>query len=102
MYACPGVAAVIETVSVAVPVPAATSLTSTLDELVSVELFNSNVGPEGDTAMVRLTLPANPLRLPRVRLDVAEELVANVRDREDGLGVMLKSPKLTVTLTRTE
>ena len=44
-YTPPGVAAVIVTFKVPVPVPPATTLTITLLKPVSVELFNTAIGP---------------------------------------------------------
>ena len=39
----------------------------------TLEGFSVTVGPEGETVDERLTVPANPFRLVKVMVDVAEE-----------------------------
>jgi len=78
-YTPPGVAAVIVTFKVPVPVPPATTLTITLLKPVSVELFNTAIGPfvvTGEIKVVRVTFPPNPFRLPKVKSEVPKEAVA--------------------------
>jgi len=78
-YTPPGVAAVIVTFKVPVPVPPATTLTITLLKPVSVELFNTAIGPfvvTGEIEVMRVTFPPNPFRLPKVKSEVPKEAVA--------------------------
>ncbi len=68
----------IVTFMVAEPVPPAESLTITLASPVWVELSNDDMGPLvtiGETELVRFTLPAKPLRLSRLRIEVAKDPV---------------------------
>ncbi len=75
-----GVVRLGDTVSVELPVPPAVRVT--VGELKDI------VSPIGDDAAVRLTVPAKPLRLVSVMVDVAE--VPCVTFSEVGLAVMLK------------
>jgi len=64
---------------VPVPVPPATTLTITLLKPVSVELFNTAIGPfvvTGEIEVMSVTFPPNPFRLPKVKSEVPKEAVA--------------------------
>lgn len=76
------------TVKVEVPVPP--------DERVMLVSLREVVAPKGETDAARLTVPANPLRLVRVRPDCVEEPTVTVR--LDGAETA-KSVILTVTWT---
>jgi len=88
-----------ETVKVAVFVPPAVSATLTLLP-VKLELLSVIVGPLtrlGKIVVERVTTPANELTLVRVRIEVFVE--PRGTNSLFGLGTILKSGIVTVTLT---
>ena len=69
----------------------------TVEERVTDEGLQDTERPaDGVTEVATVTVPAKPLRLCNVRLDVPEEPTGRVR--EDGAVEMLKSTTFTVTI----
>jgi hypothetical protein len=59
--------------------------------------LNDTLGPDGETVLVSVRLPLNPLRLVRVIVRVAVEPCVTLRT--GGLGLTWKSGMVTVTAT---
>jgi hypothetical protein len=85
---------VVETVSMLVPVPP--------EDRETLAVLNVAVGPLFDTEVARLTIPAKPLRLTRVIVDVADIPAGNVKlvgfadiEKSGGGGPMTPTPIVT-------